>query len=824
MASLLVAGCGAGVPPVDDGQDAGRLDGGHVDAGADAGANTDAGADAGASADAGADAGTHADAGADAGANGDAGTTDAGPPDSGTDAGSTTDAGPADSGPDAGPAALPASGTWFHDLWPTPTTPPPSATHGSWTAQYQFVADTASDALPDLSASSATLFTFSTSTDPGAPEGVQPRFGVEVFQRNDGCCVTNAPTAIETHPSWAVVKTFTAPQTGWYHLRADAITHFQCNVAADKANWGDGALLEVYAVRSGVTERIWAALLSARNCDPAQISLTEFLHEGDRLALRGVTHSGDSRLDGLNLDPVVFEVQPGGAANSPPCSVTLSASGNSAARTGDLNAAISQAGALVSATCPRAHVVLGPGDYWLSTAIQFGSEIHDVTLRGDLSGTPARLLSTSRTGHALELNGTSNELRGVTFDAATIGGVLQTPFTQGTIEALEHDGTGATTAISVRIDTGFDDTLDDAGHDTLWQTGPSVQGVIFSSTGAAKTYAWFDSAGRTFTHDTGTGRWRLPFAPGATNIVVGDLAAIMARGFGGTLNINGQEDRLTDVTIHSTPELAIRSDFARGLHTRRLHITPGPAVNGVKRLLSSNADGLHLKNLRRGATVEDCDFAGIPEDAINSHADGQWLSSASFGAGRNQDDDWYLVYTASTLAPGNGGALVRPGSNSATALAAFGNRFFNISASGEGTIVRNSRFHELRGNGIVLRGGVALISQNQFWNIFGGANLDGSGAFGRAVNLETQLTSCASEASCGANDEGPYTYAAYLRHNQLLQGDPAGGNTWSTSYTPVIRNQPGAEGCWPWNGAFAALCYPENQDPASSEIVVGPNP
>jgi hypothetical protein len=349
-----------------------------------------------------------------------------------------------------------------------------------------------------------------------------------------------------------------------------------------------------------------------------------------------------------------------------------------------------------------------------------------------------------------------------------------------------------------------------------------VQGVVFSSTGAAKSYASFDGAGRTFTNAAGL--WRLPFAPAISSLVVGDRAVIMVRGFGGTLDIDGTEDRLTDVTIHASAELAIRSNFARGLHARRLRIVPGPAVNGVARLQSTNADGVHLKNLRRGATIEDCEFAGLPEDAINTHADGAWIAGTTFGPGGLQGDDWYLVYKSSTLAPGNAGHLLQPGTNTGAALATHGDRFFDISASGEGTILRNSLFHELRGNGLVLRGGLALVSHNQFWNIFGGADTRGQNAFGRAINLETQLTACASESACGSSDEGPYAYAAYVRHNTLSMGPPDGGAPWYTSYVPVIRNQPGAEGCWPWNGAYAALCYPDNQDPATSEIVTSPNP
>jgi len=728
-----------------------------------------------------------------------------------------------DAGTDAPPLApFPKDGAWFHDLWSTPATAPASASNAYWAAQYEFVPDTSADVPVDLSAQSVNLKTFSTSEDPAAAEGVVDRWGQKVFMRKDGCCVTNAATALETHPNWAVAKTFTAQQPGWYHLRAEAVAHLQCNAASIKAVFGDGVLLEVYAVRAGATERIWAALLPSRNCDPANISLNEYLAAGDRLVLRGVTHSGDSQLDGLALDPVVRLVQAGGTPNQPPCSVPLTPTGNLAPREGDINAAIGQAKALLGPACPRAEVVLQPGDYALAGALQFGGDFAHLTLRGDTTGTRARLLMRNRTAHILEMAGLSNELRGLEFDYATVDGVLQVPFTQGVIEKTDTDGAGKATAVYVRIDKGFDNVLDNAAHNTLWQTGPSVQGVVFAAGGAAKTYAWFDGSGRTYVLDA-QGRWKLAFGPPTTAVQIGDHAVILARGFGGTFNVGGRENRFTDVGIHGAAELVVRSDFAAGFHARRLAITPGPAVGGIARLTAANADGLHLKNMRRGATIEDCELAGLPEDAINTHADGQFAATATFAAGGNQADDWYFCYDSATLQPGNGGALVQPLSDPATKLAAFGNRFFNISASGEGTLLRDCRIHELRGNGVVLRGGVALLTRNQFWNIFGGADAQGNNAWGRAVNLETMLASCAGAASCG-NDEGPYAYATYIRHNQLLSGNPVTGMTWYASYTPAIRNQPGAEGCWPWNGGFAAMCYPENQDPAKSEIVVGPNP
>ena len=674
------------------------------------------------------------------------------------------------------------------------------------------------DAMPDLSAGSATVTTFSTSVAAGIAQGVGPRFGQQVFLRKDGCCAINAPAALETHPAWAIDKTFTAPIAGWYHLAAEGVTHFQCNVVADKASWGDGVLLEVYRVSAGVTSRIWAALLGARSCDPAAISLSEFLQGGDRLVVRGATHSGDSRLDGLNLDPVVRLVQVGGAATAPPCAVHLSPTGDTTAREGAISSAIAQAAAMVGAGCPRAEVVLGAGTYLIGGPISFDGASAQVTLRGDASGTRALLAMTNRTAHLLELNGTSNEVRGITFDYATIGGVLQTPFTQGTITSVELNGDSTVNAVHLRLDPGFDDALDG----DVWQSGPSVQGVVFSSAGAAKTYAWFDGAGRGFTKSAGT--WRLPFAPTVTSVRAGDRVAITARGFGGTLNVNGRENRLTDVTVHAAAELAVRSSFATGLHARRFAVVPGPAVNGVPRLLSGNSDGLHLKNLRRGATVEECEFVGLADDGINSHADGQWLGDAGFAGNPNLSTDWFLVYRAATLAPGNGGLLVQPlSSPTAAGLTAFGDRTFNISASGEGTLVRNSKFHELRGSGIVLRGGLALISRNQFWNVFGGADAAGNNPFSRAVNLETGLAACASQASCGGNDEGPYAYYAYIRHNTFTAGNPAGGNTWYPGNLPVIRNQPGDEGCWPWNGSYPALCYPENQGPGAPNVTA-PNP
>jgi hypothetical protein len=73
-----------------------------------------------------------------------------------------------------------------------------------------------------------------------------------------------------------------------------------------------------------------------------------------------------------------------------------------------------------------------------------------------------------------------------------------------------------------------------------------------------------------------------------------------------------------DCTIHQSGSMAFHEHGGGGNTTlRRCRVLRRP---GTDRLLSTNADGFHCKNMRRGPTVEDCTFERMHDDGINIHA------------------------------------------------------------------------------------------------------------------------------------------------------------------------------------------------------------
>jgi hypothetical protein len=69
------------------------------------------------------------------------------------------------------------------------------------------------------------------------------------------------------------------------------------------------------------------------------------------------------------------------------------------------------------------------------------------------------------------------------------------------------------------------------------------------------------------------------------------------------------------------------------------------------------------------------------------------------------------------------------------------------------------------------------------------------------------------------NDEGPYPYYSYIRHNQLLSG------SWGYGAPPISDQDD--YGCSPWLNR-AAVCYPQDFGPSSvpnpAANVTTPNP
>lgn len=72
--------------------------------------------------------------------------------------------------------------------------------------------------------------------------------------------------------------------------------------------------------------------------------------------------------------------------------------------------------------------------------------------------------------------------------------------------------------------------------------------------------------------------------------------------------------RLTDVTIHSQPGMGIVGMKAENIAIRRLRIVPSPGCR-----MSTNTDATHFADCKGDLVLEDCQFEGHGDDAINVH-------------------------------------------------------------------------------------------------------------------------------------------------------------------------------------------------------------
>jgi parallel beta-helix repeat protein len=106
-------------------------------------------------------------------------------------------------------------------------------------------------------------------------------------------------------------------------------------------------------------------------------------------------------------------------------------------------------------------------------------------------------------------------------------------------------------------------------------------------------------------------------------VTVGDLVAFDWR-FRSGFNIRNTNDfRMYDVTIHTSPSIAILGRFTTGKHHfERISICRGPLPEGATeaRLLSASADGLNYAYCEKGPDVINCDFSFIGDDSINYHS------------------------------------------------------------------------------------------------------------------------------------------------------------------------------------------------------------
>lgn len=181
-------------------------------------------------------------------------------------------------------------------------------------------------------------------------------------------------------------------------------------------------------------------------------------------------------------------------------------------------------------------------------------------------------------------------------------------FTQGSITAVDP----AAKSFNFELHAGYPDLTPDYAV---------PRAHLFDAAGAWKPGAP-DLYGQTEIVDARHGRFRLRELP--PQVAVGDQVALNQRVHAALTVQAGCEDlHFQDLEFSSTAGLAILGRFALGGDRfTRVRIRPGPPPAGATRprLLSATADGLNYAYVRRGPTLEDCEFARLGDDSVNLHS------------------------------------------------------------------------------------------------------------------------------------------------------------------------------------------------------------
>jgi hypothetical protein len=272
--------------------------------------------------------------------------------------------------------------------------------------------------------------------------------------------------------------------------------------------------------------------------------------------------------------------------------------------------------------------------------------------------------------------------------------------------------------------------------------------------------------------------WRFQVAAGENGklryMQSGDRFVHMARGGFAAVGFTwSRNSGVENVTVHASPGGAMVLLGCENISVRGLRVRFRP---GTHRLLTTDADGVHCQQNRIGPRIENCLFEGMADDAINIYAPPnivletrsptQLVTTAGC---RIRPGDRLQVMdpragivraevTAAQVQPqGNRYALtldrpvpdIRSGSSARDA-----DTLYNLSASGEGYVIRSNVMRGHRRHGILLRAGKGLVEGN---------TLDGTAGFGVVVTNEPDWP------------EGPFAHDITIRRNRFRGGGYALG-------------------------------------------------
>ncbi len=369
--------------------------------------------------------------------------------------------------------------------------------------------------------------------------------------------------------------------------------------------------------------------------------------------------------------------------------------------------------------------------------------LNDVTL----AGTPGTELVFGSALHGgIALNRTRNvTIRDLALDFDPL------PFTQGTVVAVDPKKH----SIDFEVEEGYSSPVAPHMLNTKKQKTKNVAYLYDPKTGR-KLNQFYDQYVRTPVEVLKNGRYRLITDNEVKDAMVGTRLVYIGRRKAPAVSFDHAVDTKAErITVYSAPSTGFQLITTDNITVDHCTIVPRPNSG---RLFSTNADGLHAKWCRTGATVSNCDFSGMGDDSVNiggtyqsilKRMDDHSLIVEAHGSLKEPDPE--IVYMdRTTMGHVSLGRLKRikgaklDGHKRPCMLLTFenvlpefitqqetGNRntchmIINLNACGRGAKVINNYFHDHRVRGVLMRAPNSLIKGNRFERLAGPAIIVGN--------------------------------------------------------------------------------------------------
>ncbi len=414
-----------------------------------------------------------------------------------------------------------------------------------------------------------------------------------------------------------------------------------------------------------------------------------------------------------------------------------------------------------------AEVLLSAGDFKIGTDVTFANFCFILTNSQNLvfggAGLSTKLILQNPIAGGFQGYGNPDEPnpKNVTF-VGFLMDELYPPFTQGTITAVNEDG-----SITIAIDPGMP-LLSNAEYEPQNNVGGNY-GMIFNSD-AAHPHIKQNTPGSFCTvpvnpqpSDAITNSWKLAIQSSPTGCgnstpltgyaKVGDRYVQIARnGIGWMMTFNAATNLAVDgVTIYAGPDMATIWGYNSGrfsLNDLQIRRSPNPQVpipgytmpgTGTYRALSTNGDGVHYDQNWAAPKITNSFFESIGDDSINIHSGALPLTPTNSSISR-------FSYTAGAIAVKVGDKIQVVDVNSGAAVGetrVSGTRqlgsqtfdvklspaitglnstdqyvAFDVSADGPNAVIKNNTFiTSVQSHGLLLESTGATITGNTFTGV-----------------------------------------------------------------------------------------------------------